>query len=235
MSELAHMGRVLVVAPHPDDEILGCGGTIARLATEGHEVHVAIVTQGQPPAFKAEDVAKVRAEMEEAHRIAGVHRTHVLEFPAAGLDRLPASELNSALCAIVDQVRPDTMFLPFVGDIHGDHQIAFLASMVAARPRHNGAPAAIYCYETLSETNWYAPPVTPAFVPTVYIDIADTLDTKLRAFGAFSSQVRAFPDERSPEAIEALARLRGATVHLHAAEAFILMRQILRKKARPTE
>lgn len=225
---LAEFGRVLVIAPHPDDEILGCGGTLARLASEGHEVHVAVATRGSPPAFSEESVARVAAEMKSAHAQIGIAKTHQLDFPAAALDTVPASELNAAIGQLVAEVRPDTLLLPFVGDIHGDHQLAFLAAMVAARPRNDWAPHRICCYETLSETNWYAPPVTPAFVPNFYVDISGHLETKLRAFQTFESQVRPFPEERSVEAIEALARFRGSTVYLKAAEAFMLVREIVR-------
>lgn len=226
MGSLAYMGKVLVIAPHPDDEILGCGGTMARLIAEGAEVSVAIVTRGQQPQFPLEVVKQVSAEAKKAHALMGVARTFELDLPAAGLDRLSATELNAALAKLVNEVQPDTLFLPFIGDIHTDHQLAFLAAMVAARPRHGEAPRRIYAYETLSETNWYAPGITPAFVPNVFIDISETLERKLDAFRCFESQVRAFPDERSIEAIRALATMRGASMYLKAAEAFMLVRQI---------
>ncbi|MFB0612644.1 PIG-L deacetylase family protein [Aurantiacibacter poecillastricola] len=228
MTTLAQMGRVLVIAPHPDDEILGCGGTMARLLAAGHEVHVVVATTGRPPAFSAESVAKVQGEMKAAHAFLGVTQTHVIDLPAAALDTVPAATVNAEIGRIVDEVKPDTLFVPFYGDVHGDHQLVFTAALVAARPRHAHAPANILAYETLSETNWYAAPVTPAFVPTVYIDIAQTLETKLDAFRQFESQVRPFPEERSVEAIEALARFRGSTVYCEAAEAFVNVRQILR-------
>ena len=228
MNKIHDLGRVLVVAPHPDDEVLGCGGTMARLAAEGHAVHVLVATRGQPPAFPEEGVARVRAEMKKAHALLDIAETHELDLPAAALDTVPAAQVNAEIGDIVQAVSPDTLFLPFYGDIHGDHAIVFQAAMVAARPRHNRAPARILCYETLSETNWYAPPVTPAFIPNVYIDIDDTLERKLDAFKCFESQVRPFPEERSVEALEALARSRGATVHLRAAEAFANIRQIVR-------
>ena len=116
--------------------------------------------------------------------------------------------------------------MPFPGDIHRDHQLVFEAAMVAARPAGPVYPLRILAYETLSETNWNAPFLTPAFTPNVFIDIAETLETKLAAFAAFASQVRAFPAERSVEALSALARLRGATVHRAAAEAFVLVREV---------
>jgi len=226
MDSLAYLGKVLVIAPHPDDEILGCGGTIARFANEGIDVSVAIVTRGQEPQFSAELVAGVMAEAKAAHALIGVRQTHYLDLPAAALDRVGATDLNAALAKLVQETAPDTLFLPFVGDIHTDHQLTFLAAMVAARPRHAGAPRRIYAYETLSETNWYAPGITPAFIPNVFIDISETLERKLDAFRCFESQVREFPDERSVEAIRSLAVVRGASMYRKAAEAFMLVRQI---------
>lgn len=220
-------GRVLVVAPHPDDEVLGCGGTIARLTATGTEVHVLVATVGKPPRYTADSVAQVQAEMRRAHAVLGVHETHLLDLPAAELDTVPASRINAAVGDVIAGVQPDTLFLPFFGDIHTDHQLIFTAAMVAARPRSTTAARRILCYETLSETNWYAPPVTPAFVPDIFIGISDTLERKIEAFRHFESQVRPFPDERSVEAIEALARLRGATAFLCAAEAFVNIRQII--------
>jgi LmbE family N-acetylglucosaminyl deacetylase len=225
---LHHYGKVLVIAPHPDDEVLGCGGTMARMAEEGLDVQVAVVTTGRPPAFSEESVAQVQAEMRRAHSHLGVSQAHMLGLPAAALDTLPAAEINAAIGQLVREVRPDTLFLPFLGDIHQDHQLTFLGAMVAARPRDRRVPSRVLCYETLSETNWYAAPMTPAFVPNVHIDIASTLTRKLEAFAMFESQVKAFPDERSLLTIESLARLRGSSVFAEAAEAFMLVRAIER-------
>jgi N-acetylglucosamine malate deacetylase 1 len=134
--------------------------------------------------------------------------------------------MNAAFSNLVSALKPDTLFVPFIGDVHLDHQLSFLAALVAARPRGPDAPRRIYAYETLSETNWYAPGVTASFAPNVYIDVAATLERKLAAFRCYASQVREFPDERSLKAITALATMRGATVFRYAAEAFILLRQI---------
>ena len=228
MTVFSELGKVLVVAPHPDDEVLGCGGSLARFAKLGIEVHVLVATQGQPPLFSKEDIEQVRNEMLAAHTVLGVTRTHHLNLPAAQLGTKEVAEVNAQIGEAIEAISPDTIFLPFVGDIHVDHKIVFDAAMVAVRPRHDKAPRTVLCYETLSETNWYAPPSTPAFMPNVFIDIAETLATKIEAFREFESQVRAFPEERSIEAIEALARTRGATNHLFAAEAFMNIRQILR-------
>tara|TARA_A100001391_G_scaffold188957_2_gene159987 strand:- start:65815 stop:66501 length:687 start_codon:yes stop_codon:yes gene_type:complete len=225
-NSLAHLGKTLIVAPHPDDEVLGCGGTIARLADSGQEVHVAVVTRGYEPAFPNEMVEQVRAELVEAHKILGVTQCHFLDLPAAALDTLPGAKLNAAIGGIVRDVAPDTLFLPFLGDIHIDHQLVFTAGLVAARPRGPEAPRRVYAYETLSETNWAAPGLTETFAPNVYFDISDTIERKLQAFARFESQVKASPDERSLKTIEALATVRGSTVFLPAAEGFMLLREI---------
>ncbi len=227
ISPLDHFGRILVVAPHPDDEVLGCGGTIARLRDHGHDVHVAIVTTGKPPQFPADLVMQIRKELDAAHEVLGGTTKHYLDLPAAALDTIGAAQINGAVAEVVAKVDPDTVFAPFFGDVHVDHQLVFNATLVACRPRSAATPRLVLAYETLSETNWAAPPITPGFQPNVFVDIGDTLERKLAAFAKFESQVKPFPDERSLDTIRALARLRGSTVFRPAAEAFMLVRQIV--------
>jgi LmbE family N-acetylglucosaminyl deacetylase len=225
---LGSFGRTLVIAPHPDDEILGAGATMARLAAAALDVYVAVVTTGQPPDYAADDVVRVQEEALRAHKLIGVRETFWLDQPAARLSDTPHATLNAALRTVVHDVNPDTLILPFVGDIHLDHQLTFLSSMVAARPHQAEFPARILAYETLSETNWNAPYLTPGFLPNVYVDVTETMPLKLKAMEIFGSQLRAFPHERSVEALTALATLRGATVHCRAAEAFVLVRDVIR-------
>jgi len=224
--ELDHLGKALVIAPHPDDEVLGCGGTMARLSDNGQDVHVGIVTKGYEPNFPASLVEQVRTELAQAHEILGVTRCHFLDLPAAALDTMPGAELNALIGGLIERVAPDTLFIPFVGDIHRDHQLVFTAALVASRPRGRGVPRRIYAYETLSETNWAAPGVTEPFIPNVFFDVSSTIERKLEAFSRFESQVKPFPDERSPKTLEALATVRGSNVYRGAAEAFMLIREI---------
>lgn len=224
---LSAMGRTLVIAPHPDDEILGAGGTIARLAAQGNDVYVAIVTEGKPPAYPAEAVSRVKAEAQEAHRILGVKETFWLGFPAAALSETAHSALNAGLFDLIRALSPQTLLLPFLGDMHIDHQLIFTSSLVAARPHQQTFPKLILTYETLSETNWNAPYLTPSFVPNVFVDISEHLSVKIEAMQAFKSQLRPPPHERSLATLSALATLRGATVMKTAAEAFVLVRHIM--------
>jgi LmbE family N-acetylglucosaminyl deacetylase len=226
MSALASIKRAAVIAPHADDEVLGCGGTIARLSAQGSKVDVVTVTKGQPPNFSTELAETVAAEGRRAHHRLGVNQSHFLDLPAAALDQVPHSAVNAAVGKILNDIAPDTLFVPFIGDIHLDHQVVFNAALVWARPRSEAAPCRVWAYETLSETNWWAPGITPPFVPNCFIDISSYLDAKVAAFECFRSQVKQFPDERSPEAIRALARTRGASVFREAAEAFMLVRQV---------
>ena len=216
-----------MIAPHTDDEVLGAGATMARLSDAGQDVYVAVVTVGQPPTYPADQVAQVRAEAKRAHDLLGVRETLWLDQPAAQLSETPHASLNAAIGKVVQEVAPKTLLVPFVGDIHIDHQLTFLSSMVAARPHQAAYPTTILAYETVSETHWNAPYLTPNFVPNVFVEIEDWLPRKLDAMKMFESQLRDFPHERSLEALRALAALRGASVHRAAAEAFVLVRLVV--------
>ena len=218
---------VLVVAPHADDEVLGAGGTIARFAAEGAEVTVAVVTGGFPPDFPAGEEDAIREEAARAHAILKVKETVYLDFPAAALDTVDHRDLNKALGTIYQRLKPTYVLVPFLGDVHLDHQATFQSAMVMCRPIGGHAPRAVLAYETISETNWNTPPSTPGFLPNTYVDISAYLETKLEAFRAYASQVRPFPHERSLETMRALAIVRGTAVHLPAAEAFISLRIII--------
>jgi LmbE family N-acetylglucosaminyl deacetylase len=219
--------RVLIIAPHPDDEVLGVGGTMARLAHEGHDVFVAIVTHGDPSMFDPGLIERGRQEALQAERLLGVRETIFLDgFPAALLDTVSHAKLNEALRELLQDVEPEMLFIPFNGDIHRDHRLVFESALVASRPNSNQQAQAIYAYETLSETNWNAAPLTPGFWPNTYFDISAFLDLKLEAMSIYQTQLKPFPHERSLQAIEALARVRGATVGLEAAEAFVLIRSV---------
>lgn len=218
--------RVCVLAPHPDDEILGVGGTLARHAAAGHETHVVIVTRGAPPHCSEAEVEAVLREVAVAHSKLGVAATHFLNFPAASLDTLPHRDLNSAIAKILHEVQPDELYLPFIGDVHVDHSLIFHSAMVAIRPRGQSIPARVYAYETLSESNWNAPYLTPGFHPNHFVDISSFLTQKLEAMASITSQLQPFPHERSLTALESLAILRGANVCRPAAEAFVVLRTI---------
>lgn len=220
------MKKVLVIAPHPDDEILGCGGTMIKHIETGDEVFVCIATKGCLPLFSPESVEKVRNEAKRCHKLIGVKKTFFLDFPAAMMEKVERYEMNGKVLDVIREVQPDIVFIPHWGDMQKDHQMVAEACMVALRPKYEPKVKAIYSYETMSETAWNAPNVQNVFIPNVFVDITETLEKKKDALRVFETQVSPFPDARSLESIEALAKYRGALMHVAAAEAFMLIREI---------
>ena len=218
--------KVLVIAPHPDDEILGVGGTMAKRSAKGDEVYVCVVTKAYEPLFPAEVTERSRAECREADRLAGAKETLFLDFPAVMLETVPRYEFNGKIGEVISKIRPDEVYIPNRGDMQLDHQMVVDAAMVALRPKYAHTVCRIYAYETLSETGWNIPNTVNEFIPNVYEDISDFLDTKIKAMEIFKTQLAEYPNARSVGAIEALARYRGSTVSVNAAEAFSLVREI---------
>lgn len=219
--------RILVIAPHPDDEILGCGGVMARHSSQGDQVHVVVVSKGVTEMYAPEKIAETRAELVEAHKLLGVHQCHFLDFPAARLDTVPGHMLADALARLVRELKPQTVYVPHWGDLHTDHKAVYWATLVATRPTGGCRVGRVLCYETQSETEWGGASPEVAFSPTVFVDITGFLATKLEAMKCYRSQLKEFPQSRSIGSLDALARLRGSTVGLHAAEAFVMVREVV--------
>ena len=218
--------KVLVIAPHPDDEVIGVGGTIAKRVNAGDDVYVCVVTKGVTPLFQEKFIEKTRQECCEADAKLGVKETIFLDFPAVMLETVPRYEFNGKISEVINSIKPDEVYIPHRGDMQIDHQMVVDAAMVAVRPRGNNYPKRVYAYETLSETGWNIPNIVNEFIPTVYEDITDTYDVKLEAMAIFESLLSVFPEARSIGAVEALAKYRGATVSVKAAEAFSLVREV---------
>ena len=218
--------KVLVLAPHPDDEVLGCGGVIARGTASGHETHVVVITRGAADIFDPAGIAATRVEMRKAHGILGVAQTHELEFPAPRTDTVAIHIVADQIRKIVKEVQPDVVYVPHHGDLHHEHEIVYTAGLVASRPTHSSVRK-ILAYETLSETDWAPARPDTTFIPNVFTDISQFVHLKLDAMRCFQSQLHVAPAPRSVEALEALARLRGSTIGVHAAEAFMLVREIV--------
>ena len=224
------MSKILVIAPHADDEVLGCGATMAKACAKGNEVFVLICTNasvGAPELFSAELIKQIRTEAVNAHRLIGVKETIFLEFPAPALDQFPRYKMSNEISAIIKKIGADTVYIPHRGDCHKDHTIIHECAMVACRPLANCSVKHVYAYETLSETEWGEPVAADFFVPVKYITFTnEEFQKKLDAMSCFKSQLYPFPASRSLEAIEALAKYRGCTVSAERAEAFEVLRDI---------
>lgn len=223
------MNKVIVVAPHPDDEIIGCGATIAKHIENGDEVTIIVATNasvGAPDLFSEDSAKNTREEAVNAHIFLGVKETIFFEFPAPALNAFPEYKISLELGRVFKNINPTHLYLPHPGDIHQDHKAIYRASLVAARPQGDHKILNIYCYETLSETEW-APMQEKPFVPNHFVDVTDFFSKKIEAMKFFDSQLKKYPHTRSIEAFEALAMYRGATVGIKKAEAFVVERQIL--------
>lgn len=221
--------RVLVIAPHADDEVLGCGATLAKHSASGDIVHVLIATNaslGAPELFSQNQIDSVRDEALEAHKVLGVRETHFLDFPAPSLNTFPSYRISLAIADVLETIKPTVLYLPFPGDLHEDHRVIYRSSLVAARPIGPHRIAEIYCYETLSETEWAPYAAGQAFVPNCFVNANDTIAKKVKALECYRSQLRPFPHPRSLEAVNNLAATRGVAVGVNFAEAFVVERLV---------
>lgn len=215
--------RVLVIAAHPDDELLGCGGTVAKHATEGDEVRTIIMCEGESLRYKGMNVNQSVA-IEEANKILGVKHVYHLKFPDQKLDTFSLVDIITPIEDIIEEYQPQIVYCQFGGDINRDHQILSEAAMVALRPIV-GFIEEFYQFYTVGSTEWAYP---KTYHPDTWVDIKDYLDTKLKAFSCYTSEIREWPHPRSLKSLEYLAYYTGSTCCLEAAESFVTIRRVKR-------
>jgi len=218
--------NILVIAPHPDDEVLGCGATIAKHVKNGNNVYVCFVTKGYTPDWSEQYLANRATEIKEAHKVLGVTKAFFLDFPTCKLDTIPQKVLNDAIAEVVAEINPDEVYIPHAGDLHMDHKLVHQAALVAIRPYAAHGVKKVLCYETVSETEWGTDAYP--FKANIYENIDGFLEAKIRAFQAYKSEVKQFPHPRAPEVLSALAVKRGSEADVAAAEAFMLIREVSR-------
>jgi LmbE family N-acetylglucosaminyl deacetylase len=219
--------RVLCVAAHPDDEVLGCGGTLARHAAAGDEVHVCLVAEGLTSRIKggsAADLADLAAAARRADALLGVRETVLLGLPDNRLDEMARLDVIQRIEQVLARVQPEVVYTHAACDLNLDHQIVHEAVLTACRPLPDQGVKRILCFEVPSSTEWRGAGSAPAFVPNWFVDISATLAAKRAALGEYAGEMRPWPHARSIEACEHLARWRGASVGVVAAEAFMLAR-----------
>lgn len=221
------MKSVLVIAAHPDDETLGCGGTIARHVAEGDLVHLAIMADGVHSRLPVSEPGLLRRldASKRAQAILGISSSYYLEFPDNRMDSIPLLEIVQKIEPIIDAVHPAVIYTHYHGDLNVDHRLTHAAVMTACRPLPGSTPREIFGFEVLSSTEWGAPQRAP-FLPTCFVDISQQFGIKLKALEAYADEMRAAPHSRSAEHVEALARHRGHSVGVDAAEAFEVYRMI---------
>lgn len=219
---------ILVIAAHPDDEVLGCGGTICRHVAAGDEVNILFICDGVKSRFGEngeDDVGERRAAGIKASKIMGVNSPRFSDYPDNQLDTVPLLSVVQTIESVVQELKPDTLYTHHSGDLNIDHALVNRAVMTACRPTPIACVRNIYAFEIPSSTEWAEPKQSNSFVPTYYVDISSQLDIKLDALSAYTMEVRDFPHPRSHEAITALGKWRGSSVGFNVAEAFQIIRQ----------
>ncbi len=217
--------NILIIAPHPDDEILGCGGTIIKHIKQNDEVYLCIMTKGDIKYYGDQTLHEKRQEVLKVAEFLKIKKVFFCDFIAAQLDTYPQNQINQKLREIIQEVRPHTIYLPHQGDLHRDHQITFQCTLVAAKPILNPFIKKIISYEALSETEQSSPYTNP-FIPNYYINITAQLAQKKQALLLYASELRPYPHPRSPQALEIKAQSRGIEIGVEAAEAFMIIKQI---------
>jgi LmbE family N-acetylglucosaminyl deacetylase len=224
--------NVLVVAAHPDDELLGCGGTAARLAGDGHSVYLSILGEGMTSrhTHRAEaDPGAIKSLHGSSQRVAdllGAKELSLHGLPDNRFDSVPLLDVVKMVEQIIERWRPEAVYTHHGGDLNVDHRILSQAVLTATRPGQRNSVRDVYMFEIPSSTEWAFQQLSPAFRPNVFVDISATLDTKLKGMREYESEVRAFPHPRSSEALRAIAQRWGSVAGCKAAEAFELVRSI---------
>jgi N-acetylglucosamine malate deacetylase 1 len=224
---------IAVVAAHPDDEVLGCGGAIARHSQEGDRVHILIVAEGATSRSATRNVEEARAALSAlaqaattASGILGAASVELLQFPDNRLDSVDLLDVAKSIEGFMERYSPQVVYTHFSGDLNRDHQIVSEATQIACRPLPDSRISELLMFEVASSTGWRAG-AESVFCPNHFCNISSTLELKLRALSAYASEMRPWPHARSMQAIESLAKWRGSSVGMSAAEAFVLVRRIV--------
>lgn len=220
--------KTLVVAPHPDDELLGCGGSLLRRIAEGGTLAWLLVTKMTHEA--GWPLKKIKSRAIEIDRVCdGLHilpkHKYELGLRTTELDRVPLNEMVKKISDVFNEFEPDEVFLPYPGDIHSDHRIAFEAASACTKWFRHPSVKRVLAYETLSETEFGIDPRHVGFKPNVFVDISEYLEEKIELMNIYQSEVNVFPFPRSEKALRALAHMRGSQSGFNAAEAFVLLRE----------
>lgn len=222
---------ILIIAAHPDDEVLGCGGTIAKLADDDIFVHAAFLADGvsSRTAGRIAGQRELKARRDAAEKacgILGVKTVSFGDFPDNRMDSFPLLDIVQAVETLIVRHQPEMVFTHHAGDVNIDHRRLHEAVVTACRPQIGHPVKTLLCFEVPSSTEWQLPGSIPAFAPNWFVDISATLARKLAALEAYGDELRNWPHPRSRKGVEHLAHWRGATIGVDAAEAFILGRQL---------
>lgn len=218
--------NILVVAPHPDDETLGCGGTLLKHKASGDSINWLIVTSIIPDEFNQDKTQQRNEEVDLVSKEYGFSSVEKLNLPTTKLDLLGMGFLISQVGSVICKLKPDTIYVPYRNDAHSDHTYVFDAVIASAKSFRYPYIKSVYSYETVSETEFGLKPEDPGFRPNLFVDIEDYIDKKIRIMQFFKGEMQSFPFPRSEECLVSLAKFRGSQSALRAAEAFMIIKEI---------
>ncbi|MBF0547073.1 MAG: PIG-L family deacetylase [Candidatus Riflebacteria bacterium] len=220
--------NILIISPHPDDETLGCGGTLLRHKMEGDQIDWVIVTEMHSKAgFSPSRVEQREREIEKVANAFQFHKVHRLGFPTTNLEEIPRREIVQAMSNVFQICSPQIIYLPFPGDIHTDHRMVFESAMACCKWFRQPGIERILVYEVLSETELSPNTLNGGFQPNIFIEITPFLDEKIRILNLFQGEVSEFPFPRSEVGVRALASFRGLSAGVNSAEAFVMIKEVL--------
>jgi len=219
--------KILVIAAHPDDEILGVGGTINKHAKDNDKVYCLILGEGEKSRKEEnsdEKILELHNQARNAGRLIGFKEIFFLDFPDQKFDSVNLLDIIKKIEEYLEKIKPDIVYTHFENDLNIDHVLTFQAVITACRPCNENCPKEIYCFEVLSSTEWQLG--EKRFKPNIYINIENEIEDKIKAFQEYKSEIREHPHSRSIEGIEVLAKYRGLQCNKKYAEAFYLVRSI---------
>lgn len=225
------MRNVLIIAAHPDDEVLGMGGTIAKLVKDGNAVDVLIVTDGSSAQYRdsdhlAEIIEAKKKETRNCSDVLGIRDIYYGELPDMKLDTTPHIRINQVIEDVIDKVQPDTVYTHFWGDVNCDHQNVYKSTLVAVRPVMGQMVRELYCYRVPSSTEWTPNKADTMFMPNCFVDIEAYAEQKYKAFACYSTELRDYPHPRSVQYLRESDKAAGLRVGMLAAEEFVLLRKL---------
>lgn len=221
--------NTLAISAHPDDETLGCGGTLLKHQANGGSLYWLITTQAYQPQWSAEVIERKAAEVVQVAEAYGMKQLFPLALPTVRLDTVPQYDLIESIRGVISKVRPELIYLVHGGDVHSDHRAVFTATMSVLKPSHMAhlGVRRVLCYETLSSTDAAPPHSDQVFAPNVYSDISDQMERKIEIMSLYETESQPDPLPRGRSSILALARHRGSAIGVEYAEAFMLIRELI--------
>ena len=217
------MHKVLIIVAHPDDEVLGCGATIAKHIDNGDMAQVVFLSDG----FSSRDDDENRnSNAQKASNILACQQPIFLNYPDNQLDTMPLLDIVKKIETIVSDFQPNIIYTHYFGDLNIDHQITHKAVMTACRPQPDFCVKEIYSFETLSATHWQSSSMGSAFNPNYFVDASSFMEKKIKALQCYDNEVREYPHARSYKTVDSLAKFRGSVIGVQDAEAFIVERLI---------